>query len=78
MSVPNRPVVSLYVDRLSRQWVVRDASGDFWILFGILDQQRVLDLDKTSCARTATAGMGDTQETTLGASVVKREESAGV
>ena len=32
MNVPNKPVVSLYVDRLSRQWVVRDSSGDFWIL----------------------------------------------
>jgi hypothetical protein len=32
MSVPNKPVISLYVDRLSGQWVVRDACGDFWIL----------------------------------------------
>ena len=25
-------VVAIYVDRSSRQWVVRDADGNFWVL----------------------------------------------
>lgn len=25
-------IVSLYVDRASRQWIVRDADGDFWLI----------------------------------------------
>ena len=27
-----RQVVGIYVDRSSRQWVVRDAEGNFWLL----------------------------------------------
>jgi hypothetical protein len=27
-----KPVVTLYVDRTSRQWIVRDPEGNFWIV----------------------------------------------
>jgi hypothetical protein len=32
MTNGTRQVVALYVDRSSRQWVVRDAEGNFWRL----------------------------------------------
>lgn len=32
MATHNRPVVSLYVDRSSQQWIVRDAEGMFWVV----------------------------------------------
>jgi hypothetical protein len=32
MLTVRRPVVTIYVDRSSGQWVVRDTDGNFWIL----------------------------------------------
>ena len=32
MLAVTRPVVALYVDRTSRQWIVRDTEGNFWSL----------------------------------------------
>mgnify|MGYP000963964300 FL=1 len=32
MTLLRKPVVALFVDRSSQQWVVRDPDGDFWIL----------------------------------------------
>jgi len=32
MLTVRKQVVAIYVDRSSRQWVVRDADGNFWIL----------------------------------------------
>ena len=32
MLVANKPAVALFVDRTSRQWIVRDSEGNFWSL----------------------------------------------
>jgi hypothetical protein len=32
MLTASKRVVALYVDRASRQWIVRDAEGKFWSL----------------------------------------------
>jgi hypothetical protein len=32
MLAVRKPVVTLYVDRMSGQWIVRDSDGNFWIL----------------------------------------------
>ena len=32
MLAVRRQVVAIYVDKVSQQWVVRDAEGNFWIL----------------------------------------------
>jgi hypothetical protein len=32
MPAPTQRVVALYVDKASRQWVVRDHQGNFWSL----------------------------------------------
>lgn len=37
MTMIRRPRVSLYVDESSRQWIVRDPEGTFWILPAIDD-----------------------------------------
>jgi hypothetical protein len=47
-------------------------------LFGTMDQNQILELGKTSYARASAADLAGMRETTLGAPVVKREESAGV
>ncbi|MFO0948270.1 MAG: hypothetical protein U1D30_20495 [Planctomycetota bacterium] len=28
----NNPTVALYVDKLTRSWIVRDPDGNFWIM----------------------------------------------
>ena len=32
-----RQTISLYVERSSHQWIVRDAEGNFWIVPGVDD-----------------------------------------
>jgi hypothetical protein len=32
MTASHKPVVALFVDRSSQQWIVRDPEGKFWIL----------------------------------------------
>ena len=32
MPAVRKRVVAIYVDRSTRQWIVRDADGDFWVL----------------------------------------------
>jgi hypothetical protein len=32
MLAASRPAVAIYVDRASRQWIVRDPEGNFWSL----------------------------------------------
>ena len=32
MLTASKPVVALYVDRTTRQWIVRDSEGKFWSL----------------------------------------------
>jgi hypothetical protein len=32
MLAASKPVVALYVDRTTRQWIVRDSEGNFWSL----------------------------------------------
>jgi len=32
MITVKKRLVALYVDRLSKQWIVRDPEGDFWII----------------------------------------------
>ncbi len=32
MYVLRKPMVALYVEKSSRQWIVRDPDGNFWIL----------------------------------------------
>jgi hypothetical protein len=32
MTTLSRPAVSIYVDRSTQQWIVRDPEGTFWIL----------------------------------------------
>jgi len=34
MLTVRKTVVTLFADRLSQQWIVRDAEGNFWILPG--------------------------------------------
>jgi hypothetical protein len=47
-------------------------------LFGTMDQNQILELGKTSYARVSAADLAGMRESTLGAPIVKREESAGV
>ena len=32
MFTASKPVVALYVDKTTRQWIVRDSEGNFWSL----------------------------------------------
>ena len=32
MLAASKPVVALYVDKTTRQWIVRDSEGNFWSL----------------------------------------------
>ena len=32
MLTASKPVVALYVDKTTRQWIVRDSEGSFWSL----------------------------------------------
>lgn len=32
MATPRKPTISIYVDRSTHQWIVRDSEGDFWIV----------------------------------------------
>ena len=32
MLTASKPVVALYVDKTTRQWIVRDSEGNFWSL----------------------------------------------
>lgn len=32
MMTIHRPKISIFVDRTSRQWIVRDPDGEFWVV----------------------------------------------